>query len=258
MLRTIVLASFVLSTLTLTGCSSYATPGRAADLRLLGVTPETRRAQTDSSIQSALDKKPLAAFPTAIAVARVQAPNYRSLTAEGYGTGRYSVVTTRDIETDDAVERLNKLPMTLGTAPLSRLLLTPHLQSDLELRNAAARLHADVLLIYTLDTTFTTDDHAIPLTLVSLGIAPTKRVRVTTTASAVLMDTRNGYVYGVAESTARDSAGTSAWQSETTADQTRRDTEREAFTRLVGQVEQTWRNVLTQYVPKQQAVTAQK
>jgi hypothetical protein len=238
----------LLVTALLTGCAAhYATPGRGADLGVLGVTPEERRAQTDATIQTALDKKPLAAFPTAIAVARVQAPGYTSLTAQGYGAGRYSVVTTRDVERDDAADRLAKLPMVLGVAPVNRLLLDPDLRSDRQLRGAAAQLHADVLLVYTLDTAFTDEDNAIPLTLVTLGIAPTKRVRVTTTASAVLMDTRNGYVYGVAEATARDDAGTNAWQSETTADKTRRDTEAAAFDKLVAQIEQTWRGVLNQY-----------
>src|SRR5687768_6851759 len=78
-----------------TGCASYATPGRAADLRTFGVHPAAARDElSDSSILLETDKRPLAAFPTGIAVARVQAPGYRSHTAEGWGTGRYSIVTT--------------------------------------------------------------------------------------------------------------------------------------------------------------------
>ena len=85
-----------------------------------------------------MEAKPLAAFPASIAVVRVQASGYQSQTAQGYGYGNYSVVTTRDVEKDDCMERLEKLPQVAGIAPIGRLLLTPHLQSDMELRQAAA------------------------------------------------------------------------------------------------------------------------
>jgi len=229
------------------GCAAYTTPGRGADLSVVGVSPQTQRANTDTSIQVALDKKPLAVFPTGIAVARLQAPRYRSMTSESFGNGRYSIVTTRDIEKADTIERLSKLPMVHGIAPISRLLVSPKLDTDRPLREAAAQLHADMLLIYTLDTTFQKEDNAVPLTVVTLGLAPTKNVRVVSTASAALLDTRSGYVYGVAEATARDKAGTNAWQSDETADKTRRETEEQAFEKLVGELEQTWRGVVTRY-----------
>src|SRR5687768_1452141 len=80
------------------GCASYATPGGPADLGVMGVRPQLaadRAAQTDVTMQEKFDRKPLARFPTAVAVARVQAPGYRSRTASSYGRGAYSVVTTR-------------------------------------------------------------------------------------------------------------------------------------------------------------------
>src|SRR5207302_1424533 len=92
----------LLSCACLAGCASYATPGRAADLQVFGVS---REAQTDSGIARSLEKQPLASFPTAVAVARVQATDYRSDTASTFGGGRYCVVTTRDIEGDAQVER---------------------------------------------------------------------------------------------------------------------------------------------------------
>jgi hypothetical protein len=233
------------------GCSSYTTPGRGADMNVLGVrtapSEVDRRLATDSSVQAALDKRPLAQFPTAVAVARVQAPGYRSMTAEGWGQGKYSVVTTRDVESDAQVDRLNRLPMVLGIAPLNRMLIRSDLQSDRELRQAAAQLHADVLLVYTLDTTFNDQDNAKPLSVITLGLAPVRQVRVVTTASAVLLDTRNGYVYGVAEATERQQSGTNLWQTDTTADATRRDTESKAFEKLVGELEKSWTGVVTRY-----------
>ena len=148
----------------LSGCAaSYATPGRGARMQMFGATAAEQAEGTDASIQKALDKKPLASFPAAVAVARVQAAGYTSRTASGWGTGQYSVVTSRDIESTADVERLGKLHLVRGVAPLNRLVIPATLQTDYELRHAAAKMHADVLLIYTLDTTFQNLDRTTPL-----------------------------------------------------------------------------------------------
>src|SRR5438093_10149558 len=104
--------------LILQGCASYATPGGGANMKALGVTEDMREANTDGLIRQALDRKPLATFPTAIAVARVQAAGYCSPTARGWGHGNYSVLTTRDIEKPQQIARLCKLPMISGIAPM--------------------------------------------------------------------------------------------------------------------------------------------
>jgi hypothetical protein len=236
----------------LQGCAQYAAPGGAANFGKLGVTPMARDAMTDHDVRTSLDRKPLAAFPAAIATVRVQEPCYRSYSTSGIGVGNYSVVTTREAETNEQMERLAKLPKTRGIAPLNSIVLKPyasHLESDLQLRQAAADVQADLLLIYTFDTQFKTEDKAAPLTVLTLGLSPNKQVRLTTTASAVLMDTRNGYVYGLAEATTRQNNLTNAWQNDTTIDETRRKTEAEAFAKLVGEVEGTWKRVIATYAP---------
>ena len=229
------------------GCASYTTPGRAADLRTFGVEPAARDELSDPSVIRAIDKRPLAAFPTGIAVARVQAPGYRSHTTEGWGTGRYSIVTPRDIEKPEQVERLARLPLVSGIAPLNRLLLPPQLETDLELRQAAAALHADMLLVYTLDTTFVVEDKAAPLTVITLGLSPNQQARVVTTASAVLMDTRNGYVYGVAEASEKDNRLASGWTSGDAVDESRRRAETKASEKLIGELETMWGGVVRTY-----------
>jgi hypothetical protein len=240
--------------LTLPACSAaYATPGRGADMSAFGVGQGQRELLTDSSVQSKLDLKPLAQFPTSLAVVRVQAPGYRSYTCgNSYGSGRYSVVTTRDIESDQAIAQLQKLPLVTGVAPLNRLLLPEQLNSDEELRQAAAALHADVLLIYTIDTTFQSDNGSAALSVVSLGFLPTEVSRVTTTVSAALLDTRNGYVYAVAETTAKDDTLSSPWVDEAAVDRLRRRTEGQAFDKLIGDFGRAWAGVLNTYALKAQ------
>jgi hypothetical protein len=194
-----------------------------------------------------LDKKPLAGFPASIAIARVEDPNYHSVTATSYGSGNYTVVTTRDVEKTEQLDRILKLPMVLGIAPINQLLLTSNLQSDRELREAAASLHADFLLIYTFDTTFYVRDFAKPLSIITLGLSPNENASVVTTASAVLMDTRDGYIYGVDETTARTNQIASAWTSDDAVDDARLRTEAKAFDQLVGEFEKTWKGVVQQY-----------
>jgi hypothetical protein len=231
----------------MSGCVEYHAPGGPADLRALGVTPEEQRAGTQADIGANFDKRPLASFPANIAVARLQAPGYTSSTAQGWGQGAYSIVLTRDIEPDDAVKRLAKLPQVRGIAPVGRMLLPTRLNSDKELREAASKLQADMLLIYTLDTSFHDREKAAPISVITLGLSPTKATNVVTTASAVLMDTRNGYIYGVAEASAKRSGTASAWTTESAIDADRQETEREAFRKLVGEVETMWTGVAREF-----------
>lgn len=240
----------------LVGCGGYATPGRAADLSVLGVAAADA-AQTDPAVSTELARRPLARFPTGVAVARIQAPGYRSPTADGWGRGAYSLVSVRDVEDLKQVGRLAALPGVHAIAPVGRLLVPQELNTDVELRNAAAKLRADVLLVYTLDTTFTVDDKAAPLTVVTLGLSPNHLARVVCTASAVLMDTRNGYVYGVAEGTSRQGQLASAWTSESAVDDASRRAEREAFRSLVDELEQTWDGVYETYGRRPQPLPPQ-
>ena len=174
------------------GCSSYVTPGRGGDMQLF-----TGAGAGGASPAEVMKNRPTATFPANLAIARIQAPDYRTRTAQGHGRGSYSVVFTRDVERDDQLAAMEKLPMIRGVAPLGRLVVPAELHSDVELRNAAARLGADILLIYTFDTAFFTDERAMPLSVISLGLSPTKNVRVTTTASAIFLDTRSGFVYEI-------------------------------------------------------------
>ncbi len=103
----------------LSGCASYHAPGRGADLSVMGVSAEAQKAGTPTDINASFDKRPLANFPANIAVVRIQAPGYRSATAEGFGSGAYSIVLTRDVEPEDAIGRIAKLPMAGCCSPAS-------------------------------------------------------------------------------------------------------------------------------------------
>ena len=84
----------------------------------------------------------------------MQGSGYRAYGMRGYGRGAYTVVTTHEVETKEQFKELATFPLIEAVAPVNRLLLPEHFQSDKDLRQAAARLHADMLLVYTLDTDF--------------------------------------------------------------------------------------------------------
>lgn len=234
--------------LTLTGCAAnYTVPGGPARIGGLGATAEDQQIYGAPNLKKYYDAKPLAQFPAVIAIARVQSVGYESRTARGYGQGAYSVVTTRDAESDDTIARLQKFPQVLALAPINRLLLPAHMKDEDTLRESAARVKADVLVLYTFDTKFYVKDFAKVATVFTIGLSPNKRAYVTTTASAILIDVRSGYVYGGAEATAKSDKLTSGWDSEDAVDETRLKTERESFDKLVGELEQTWTTVVATY-----------
>jgi hypothetical protein len=206
---------------------------------------------TDYDIGQRLARKPAASFPAAIAVVRVQGAGYSSYTARSVGTGAYSIVTQRDAEADADVQRLVKMPNTRGLGSVNRLIVPPKTSDLKDLRLIAADMQADILLLYTLDTSFGSTETTIPaLGVLTLGLFPNERARVTSTASAAFVDTRTGYLYGLAEATVEDTRITNAWGNNDAVDKSRREAERGAFEKLVPEIERLWADISAMYGPK--------
>jgi len=184
------------------GCAaSYVTPGGPARLDAID----------RADIAQVASRRPAASFPARIAVVRVQAADYRSSTAEPLATGRFSVVPTKELISDDELNAIGEWDDVAAVAPLSKLLLPAKLDSFDDLRLAAAKLQADVLLVYTIDTTFRVQGRGYgPLALISLGLVPDRDAYVTSTASAIFVDVRSGFVFGVVEATDKQSGLTNA------------------------------------------------
>lgn len=228
----------VLVLLSLSGCASYTTPGGPVDLT--GIQ--------SADIRQLMSREAAAGFPALVAVARVQSPSYESLTAKTYGNGSYVVVTNRELMSDARVEEISQWNSVRGVSPLSSLLIPSRLSSIDDLRTASANLKADVLIVFTLDTSFRVDGKSIgPLSLISLGLMRDRETLVNTTASAIFVDVRTGFVYGVAEATATEKQTTNAWNSVNAADQGRLNTEREAFDGLMRELEKTWTNIVAEH-----------
>ena len=234
---------FLATVLFLSGCSSYVTPGAGVNLGRLA-----NAGLTDDDIRKVLEVKPVSPFPVHIAVVRIQASGYYSYGNCSYGEGNYSVVTTRDIEGDEDFEKLERLPMITSVATMSQILLPPVLNTDKELRMAAAKLHADILVVYTINTSFRIKDHEIgPLGVITLGTLPNQEAMVTSTASCAIYDVRTGYTYGVAESTAYERQLASVWSSAKAIDESRIKAEKEAFLQMLDEFATAWKGIVEQY-----------
>lgn len=223
------------------GCATYVPPGAKADLE----------AFAPPDIQAGFAAEPTNPFPASIAVVRVQAPAYTNYNIQqqggSYGTGRYSVILSNEAGEDAQLERVSELPNVAGLVAINRMLLPERLEGDREIRGAASRLQADLVFLYTFDTSFFDTDMSKPLTVITLGLSPTRKISAVTTCSALLIDTRTGYIYSAYEVTERGETMSTSWGSRDTADEARRNNEREAFRKLIDEFTTSWPKVLERH-----------
>ena len=228
----------------MSGCATYIPPGAKADLQ----------AFAPPDIQAGFAAKPTNPFPASIAVLRVQAPTYTNYYLQqrggSYGSGRYSVILAKEADEDLQLERVSKLRQVAGLVTINRMLLPERLEGDKEIRGAASRLQADLVFLYTFDTSFFDTDQAKPLSVITLGLSPTRKISAVTTCSALLMDTRTGYIYSAYEVTERTETFSTSWGSRDTADEARRNNERDAFKKLIDEFATTWARVLERHGKK--------
>ncbi len=238
------IAVLLLGALVTAGCGQhYITPGGGVSMyAMAGIE------STDQDLRKHYETQPAAQFPANLTIVRIQDSGYRSHTHHGYGQGRYTIVTTRDLEDDKAFERLQALPSVRGVAPIGRMLVPVNANTIKDLRIPAARLQADMILVYSVDTSFTVDGQQLgPLSLISLGLIPNKKAHVTATVAGMLVDVRTGYIYGTAESTDIQQQSATIWSTEMVIDTARRKAEINAFNGFIGEFEDMWGGVATTY-----------
>lgn len=222
----------------LSSCASYTTPG--AGVSLSGIN--------NYSIETAFSRQPAAEFPASVVSVRVQDSGYRSNTNRSYGSGNLSIVTTRDIETDEDFALLAASTGVARLAPMTRMLLPDNFSDTTALRTGAAQLKADLLLMYTIDTTFGTEVGRIgPLQTVALGFFPNRKSFVDATTSVMLVDVRSGYVYGTVEATETKNQRSSFWGTQAAIDTARRAAERASFEKALTQTIDLFQSVFEEY-----------
>lgn len=225
--------------LMMTGCaSSYVTPGGHVDLSNV----------QDTEIKDIYATKPAANFPAYIAFTRIQQSGYSSYSNQGYGSGVFSVITNREIESDEDIERIKRLPDVAGITPLSKVIIPDQITGLRDIRLAAAKLHADILMVYSFDTTFKVGPEKFQASdIITLGFLQNKEVKVFSTASAAFYDAKTGYLYGLAEAAESRSEMSDLWESSSVVDKLRKEAEKQAFSSLVPEIEKTWEGIVKRY-----------
>lgn len=238
MKRTIAAACLAL----LSACATYTTPAAGVSLAAI--------AEKDSDIAEAFKREPAMAFPAHLAIARVASSGYYSRTNVGYGSGGFSVLTVRDVETEAALARIANLPEVAGVGTLSRLLLPTNLNSIRDLRQSAAQLKADALLVYTIDTGFRHESDQIgPLQTVALGMFATEKSFATATCSFAIIDVRTGFIYGTGETNATEDQRSNLWGTADAIDKARMRAEGKCFDTAVDEVGKLWRSIVREHFP---------
>jgi hypothetical protein len=219
----------IVAALLASSCSSYVNSPAVARSR------EAKRAAfSDPLIARAFNAKPAIHFPATIAVAS----NSRD---------------TRDhlhaISAHGALDTWSSLPQLARIAIVSPVLTEEYRsgtdpKADLRLREAAAKLHADAVLILATETQATDGRIVAPLTELSLGLLPNKRYELISTALAALVDTRTGYIYGTIEKSRARSGITMAWGGDEVIQRARAKVEREAMEKLFADFPAFWRGVV--------------
>src|SRR5439155_26793843 len=91
---------------------------------------------------------------------------------------------------------------------------------------------------------FPDNDALAPLSVMTLGLSPTRQIVVHVAASALLMDTRTGFIYAALEANEKRQALSNAWVSRESADHARRNAEKAAFKGLVSEFEKNWPQIV--------------
>lgn len=222
--------------LLLASCASYTTPGGSANISALA-TPD---------VATLLAVKPVATAPARVAVAQLQQVGYRNFQQQGYGQGAFSLVMERDAA-DKVLQKLARLDGVAAVAPINRLLLPTQLDSIAGLRQAAARVQANLLLVYTFDTRFQTGQQQLPLlNTILLGTLNNQPLTVKSNVSAVLFDVQTEYVFGVTEANVQTHGSSTIWQTDSEVDKLRQQAEQQALANLMAQFQQQWPQIQSQ------------
>ena len=237
-LQTICTRGAFLLVLLLSGCGvHYVTPAGGVSYDQIA----------DEEIYQAFSRRPASEFPAHIAFVRIQQPGYMTETSWGVDRGSFSVVTTRDVETLEQLEGIAKLPLIDSLAPVGLMLLPPETYSVDSFRKGAAKLRADMLLIYSMDTRFFVDGKVIaPLSLLSLGLVADREAHVISTVYGMVVDVRTGFVYGTVEGTAREDQRSSIWTLKESIDDARVNAEADAFQHFVSEFGSFWETLVSE------------
>ncbi len=190
----------------LAGCASYKSLVKPVP-RLSVLSPELRDL-TDFAIDTYLKADVQPVFPSVLAVAKVQLPAAVYFGSRGQGDPSLDVL--RGAEADGWRRMTGPLAgggqTVLEQVQLVSPLIVNHPITLKSLRDAAALLHAPLLLVYLQDDNHSEGYNGAAMaywTIVGLFLVPGHTVGHYTTCQGVLIDTRSGFILATTEGEAK-------------------------------------------------------
>jgi hypothetical protein len=215
-------AASLLVSLLLNSCQ-YDTPSSYS----LPVTEGSSGALRENS-----NARPTARFPARVAVVRI----------EGSHRG-FRMIPETDVEQDRHAAVAAGLPGVAGIVSLNRVALVSEVKSYRELDAEARKVGADLVAVYRFEASERSSDLFVPLSVATLGLAPTHRFHTAATVTLMVRDARTGYLYGVLEETATTQGVTAAMDGYNAAERSKRRAKTEALDKLTEKLPGFWESV---------------
>lgn len=202
-----------------------------------------RYAPTKSHVSSSIDQdvrniaavEPNLHFPARIGLARIERRSLTNIPAD-------ETASWTDLADELGPRYGEFVPVSPFIASMVRPedtdLRTDHVVADI--RRASARQHLDYVLIYEVSQNASKKSNALSfadLTILGMFVLPSRNMKVDSTASALLIDVRNGYPYGTATAFASKKKVTTAASSGSYRQSVRDKTNIKAVANLTIEVE---------------------
>jgi len=210
--------------LSLAACNEYYTPSSTS----LPMTDGPSGAARGSS-----RARPTVRFPARVAVARIE-KHYSGFVLDSGGNS----------EDPAHAAKAAALPGVKALVPMNRVALTTSVNSYDQLDREALKLGADLLAVYRFETETSHNDALFPITIATLGIAPSVGYKTTSVATLIVRDARTGYIYGVMEERATSKGVSPGMMLDTTENDAKRTTRKKAMDQLMDRLPGFWNGVV--------------
>jgi len=206
-----------------------------------GPTYETAPEVNDVLVAERLKRAPAAKLPAVVATAHVQ----RGWRSPDRWSRHRSFTLVHDVEIAEHADfaALAGLASVESVRPLRSFMISDRLDDVVDLRGAAAELQADVLLIYTFETTTRRDTTVPGVGVLTLGAAPNVRQIASSAATGALIDVRTGFVYDVFDARSEHAQPANAWTSDEAALDAVKRAEEQAAAAFAERAEERWETV---------------
>lgn len=158
----------------------------------------------DQDVREIAAIEPRLEFPARIGLARIQSGTLTSIPADEVAAWQslaedLGAAYGEFVPVSPLVAAMVAEPLVEGVSPAKRVV-------D-EVRRGSARQHLDYVLIYEINHMSDKTSNTLRVTdlsILGLYVMPSRKVKVDATASAILIDVRNGYPYGTATAFAEE------------------------------------------------------